>query len=373
MIHIILGTKAQLIKMAPIMKKLTMKGVEYNFISTGQHKETIDDILSNFEIKKPDRQLYDGKDITSIFSMLIWSSKILLGSFFKRKELFRNDNNGIILVHGDTLSTVLGALMGKFTGLKVGHVESGLRSFNIFQPFPEEIFRKITFRLSDVMFCPGDWAVNNLKKYKGVKINTEINTLYDSLSFARPSIDKIDDVEIPSEKFAIVTLHRFENVKSKDNLEKIIDLIAMISVEINLIFILHRLTEKKLIRYGLMDRLKSNPKIELRKRYDYFRFIKLITFSEFVISDGGSNQEECSYLDKPVLLFRNVTERNEGLGSNAVLSKFDRNIIMEFVANYSQRKSARLNVIKSPSDIILDYCIHNNYHILNESEKIKAK
>lgn len=372
MIHIVLGTKAQLIKMAPVMKKLTLKGIEYNYISTGQHKETIDDILTNFDIKKPDVHLYDGRDITSIFSMLIWSVKILWISFSRRKDIFRNDRNGIILVHGDTLSTVLGALMGKFTGLKVGHVESGLRSFNIFQPFPEEIFRKITFRLSDVMFCPGDWAVNNLKKYKGIKINTEINTLYDSLSFAGPSIDKIRDIEIPSEKFAIVTLHRFENVKSKDSLEKIVDLIEAVSNEINMVFILHQLTEKKLIRYGLMNRLRSNPKIEMRKRYDYFRFIKLITYSEFVISDGGSNQEECSYLGKPVLLFRNVTERNEGLGSNAVLSKFDKSIILEFVANYSQRNGSQLNVLKSPSDTILDYCINNNYHLTNISEKIKA-
>ncbi len=373
MIHIVLGTKAQLIKMAPIMKKLNLRGIEYNYISTGQHKETIDDILTNFEIKKPDSQLYDGKDITSIFSMLIWSAKILWISFFKRKEIFKNDRDGIILVHGDTLSTVLGALMGKFTGLKVGHVESGLRSFNILQPFPEEMFRKITFRLSDVMFCPGDWAVNNLKKYKGIKINTEINTLYDSLSFAGPSIDKIRDIEIPSEIFAIVTLHRFENVKNKEILEKITGLLEIISQKINLIFILHQLTEKKLIRYGLMDRLKSNPKIEMRKRYDYFRFIKLITYSEFVISDGGSNQEECSYLGKPVLLFRNVTERNEGIGSNAVLSKFDRNIILEFVANYSQRKLSRMTAVKSPSATILDYCINNHYHINDKNEEIKSK
>lgn len=359
MIHIVLGTKAQLIKMAPIMKKLTQRGIEYNYISTGQHKETIDDILINFDIKKPDHQLYDGKDITSIFSMLLWSVKILYDSFVRRKEIFRNDKNGIILVHGDTLSTVLGALMGKFTGLRVGHVESGLRSFNMLQPFPEEIFRKITFRLSDVMFCPGDWAVNNLMKYKGVKIDTEINTLYDSLNFARPSIDKIADIAIPSEKFAIVTLHRFENVKNKEILERIVVLLEAISENINLVFILHQLTEKKLISYGLLERLKSNPKIELRKRYDYFRFIKLITYSEFVVSDGGSNQEECSYLGKPVLLFRNVTERNEGLGKNAVLSKFDLNIINEFLGNYENRKGIHLEFQKSPTDIILDYCIDN--------------
>jgi UDP-N-acetylglucosamine 2-epimerase (non-hydrolysing) len=369
MIHIVLGTKAQLIKMAPIMKKLTLRGIEYNYISTGQHKETIDDILVNFDIKKPDHQLYEGKDITSIFSMLIWSVKILYCSFFKRKEIFAGDKNGIILVHGDTLSTVLGALMGKFTGLKVGHVESGLRSFNVFQPFPEEIFRRITFNLSDVMFCPGDWAVKNLGKYNGVKINTEMNTLYDSLNFAKPSIDNIDDIVIPSERFAIVTLHRFENVKNKDILEKIVVLLETISDKINLIFILHKLTEKKLVRYGLLDRLKLNPKIELRKRYDYFRFIKLMTYSDFIVSDGGSNQEECSYLGKPVLLFRNVTERNEGIGKNAVLSKFKMDIIADFLERYENLKGIHPDFNKSPSDIILDYCIDNKFHSIYERKK----
>ncbi|MBU4486472.1 MAG: UDP-N-acetylglucosamine 2-epimerase [Candidatus Delongbacteria bacterium] len=357
MIHIVLGTKAQLIKMAPIMKILTLKGIGYNYISTGQHKETIDDILSNFNIKKPDFQLYSGKDITSVFSMLFWSLQILIKSFFQKNKVFKNDRKGIVLVHGDTLSTVLGALMGKFSGLKVGHVESGLRSFNLFQPFPEEIFRIITFKIADIMFCPGDWAVENLKKFKGTKINTLSNTLYDSLIIAKPEIEKIRDIRLPAQKFAIVTLHRFENLKNIEILSKIVDLIIKVSEKINLIFIMHKLTEKKLIKYGLLDKLASVKRIELRQRYDYFRFIKLITCSEFVISDGGSNQEECSYLGKPVLLFRNVTERNEGLGSNAVISKFDEKIIFDFLDNYSNIQGGFKIIDNSPSELIVDYCI----------------
>jgi UDP-N-acetylglucosamine 2-epimerase (non-hydrolysing) len=362
MIHIVTGTKAQLIKMAPVMKNLKLRGIEYNFISTGQHKETIDDILLNFDIKKPDTQLYSGKDITSVPAMFFWSIRIIFLSFTNRKKLFLNDKKGIVLVHGDTLSTVLGALMGKIAGLKVGHVESGLRSFNIFQPFPEEIFRKITFRLSDVMFCPGEWAVNNLKKYKGVKIDTGMNTLFDSLNYASPAIENINDVEIPRDKFAVVTLHRFENVKNRAILGKITDLILSVANNINLIFILHQITEKKLIRYGLLDKIKKHTGIELRNRYDYFRFIKLLKHSEFVISDGGSNQEECSYLGKPVLLFRNVTERNEGLGSNAVLSRFDEKIITEFVKTYKDlMQNVSFENKTSPSDIIADYCIDNKF------------
>ncbi|MCK5761111.1 MAG: hypothetical protein KAH33_07445, partial [Candidatus Delongbacteria bacterium] len=102
MIHIILGTKAQLIKMAPIMKRLHDQGIEYNYISTGQHKATIDDILNNFSIKQPDNILYDGKDITSVISMFFWSFKIIFKALYNRKKIFRNDKNGIVLVHGDT-------------------------------------------------------------------------------------------------------------------------------------------------------------------------------------------------------------------------------------------------------------------------------
>lgn len=356
MIHIVLGTKAQLIKMAPVMKELSDRDIAYNYISTGQHKETIDDILNNFKIKKPDHQLYDGKDITSIIQMAVWSFKILYKLYSDRKQIFGKDKNGIVLVHGDTLSTVLGALAAKFAGLKCAHVESGLRSFNIFQPFPEEIFRLMTFRLSDLMFCPGQWAVNNLKKYRGKKINTKVNTLYDSLNSVDPATE-ITDVSIPENKFAIATLHRFENVKDKKTLQKIVGLLERISEKIHILFILHKITEKNLLKTGLMERMRSAKNIELRPRYDYFKFIKLLKSSEFVISDGGSNQEECSYLGKPVLLFRNVTERKEGLGVNAVLSKFDPEITENFLKEYSSMKKVPPAVEIAPSSIIVESCM----------------
>ncbi len=357
MIHFVIGTKAQLIKTAPVMKELTIRGIKYNYISTGQHRETIDDILANFSIKEPDHKLYDGKDIISVGQMILWSFKLLYKAFKSRKEIFGNDKKGIVLVHGDTLSTVIGALMGKFAGIKVGHIESGLRSFNVLQPFPEEIFRLMTFRLSDVMFCPGSRAISNLKKYKGIKIDTGMNTLFDSLKEAEPAIDALSNVVIPKERYAVATLHRFENVRDRKHLEKIVRLIEKISKKIKIVFILHKITEKKLNRYGLIKRLQILPGLELRQRYDYFRFIKLIKNSSFVISDGGSNQEECFYLGKPVLLFRNVSERNEGLGENAVLSGFDTAVIENFTDNYSAYAKDPVTAEKKPSSIIADYCV----------------
>ena len=267
MIHIILGTKAQLIKMAPVMVELKKNKIPYNFISTGQHKETMDKLLKNFNLLKPNHLLYSGKDITSVLQMFFWAIRILFKICKTKKKVFKKDKKGLILVHGDTFSTLLGALIGKLMKFKVGHVESGLRSFNLLNPFPEEITRVLTFKLSNYYFCSGDWAVKNLKKYKGVKINTKANTLLDSLKLAVKNRHKIK-VKIPKEKYAVVTIHRFENIFNKKQFGKIIKIITNISKNIKILFILHKPTKKKLVEYNFLNILKNNKNIEFRPRYD---------------------------------------------------------------------------------------------------------
>lgn len=359
MIHIIIGTRAQLIKMAPIMVELQNQKIDYNFIFLAQHKETIDSMIDMFNIKKPD--IIIGKldtDITSSTKMAFWSLKVLFQSLKDKKKIFRGDKKGIVLVHGDAPPAFLGALMSKFSGLKVGHVESGLRSFNLFNPFPEEIIRILTFKLTDYYFCPGDWALDNLKKHNGIKVNTEQNTLLDSLILAKKNQKKIK-VDIPKEKYAVVTTHRFETITNKKKFEDMIGMIIEISKKIKLLFILHPPTRKKLEEYNLTQKLQQEKNIELRPRYDYFEFIKLIDNSEFVMTDGGSNQEECFYLGKPCLILRNETERKEGLGKdeNAVISKFDSKIINDFVDNYKRCKISPNKKEKksiSPSKMIID-------------------
>ena len=356
MIHIIIGTKAQLIKMAPIMKLLGEQGIAYNYISTGQHRETMDDILENFGIKQPDHMTYSGKDITSVIQMFTWSLRNIVHTFRNKHKIFSNDTNGIVLVHGDTFSTLLGALMGKIAGLKVGHVESGLRSYNLLHPFPEEITRILTFRLSDYLFAPGDWACSNLQKYRGAKVNTVNNTLLDSLADALPAIQRVTDIDLPDVPFGVVTLHRFENIYSKAVLGRVVSIVERISKSRRLLFILHQPTEIKLRKFGYYQRLADNTQIELRKRYDYFRFIKLIMAAEFIISDGGSNQEECLFLGKPILLLRKATERTEGLNRNCVLSQYDNDIIDAFVADPGRYRYDQIDLKDSPSQAIITHC-----------------
>lgn len=358
MIHIVIGTKAQLIKMAPILKYMQDQNIAYNYISTGQHKATIDDILANFNIKKPNYTLYNGKDITSIIQMLFWLIRNLIHTIKNKNKIFQNDKNGIVLVHGDTFSTLLGAIMAKIAGLKVGHVESGLRSFNIFHPFPEEITRILTFKLADYMFAPGEWAVDNLKNFKNKHIiNIQSNTLYDALVCALPAIEKIDTVAIPKQKFAIVTLHRFENISNLKAITRLITLVEQIAEKYFLLFILHKPTEKKLHQFNLYQRLKNNPNIEFRQRYDYFSFIKLILHAYFIVSDGGSNQEECYYLGKPIILLREATERTEGLDKNCILSKYSSDIVTIFINNIENYQKDKVTFSHSPSQNIITHCL----------------
>ncbi len=360
MIYVIIGTKAQLIKMAPLLVYFQHQGIDYNYISTGQHKATIEDILDNFNLCVPDIVLYDGPDITSIKQMAIWGVNLLWKTLRYKKKIFPGKKkNSIVLVHGDTLSTLIGALMGKIAGLKVGHIESGLRSFNWFHPFPEEITRLLTFKMSDYYFCPGEWALNNLSNEKGIKVNTVYNTLYESLQIAQPAIERITDVEIPTYTYAIATLHRYENIYKADVLIRLVSLIEQIAINCPLLFILHKPTEIKLKEFGLYQRLSDNPRIQLHPRYDYFQFIKLLKSAHFVVSDGGSNQEECYFLGKPIILLRQSTERKEGLGKNCVLSCYDPQIIDNFLNHIDQHRYTfqYQEKLKSPCQIIGEQCL----------------
>lgn len=360
MIYFIVGTKAQFIKMAPVVCAAEEKGIRYRIILTGQHRDTLSEIADNFNVRAADYVLYDGPDIVSIPKMFAWAIRVLWKTYWEKSSIFDGgDKAGVVLVHGDTFSTLLGAFMAKIAGLRVGHVESGLRSFNYFHPFPEEITRLIVFRISDFYFCPGSWAVSNLDKFNGVKIDTKKNTLFDALKFAVQN-EKNVNVGVPQRPFGIVSLHRFENISSRENLLRVVEIVERIAESHYLLFILHKPTEKKLKKINLYERLRENENIEFRSRYDYFRFVKLIMHARFMVSDGGSNQEECSYLNKPLLLLRKATERPEGLDKNCVLSNYEFSKIDRFIQEFAYGAPvADFHPVDdvNPSEIILDACV----------------
>ena len=338
--------------MAPMMSLLEKEKIDYEFIYTAQHRETISKIIKDFHIKDPDRTIYSKSEANTLTKFFGWGGSMFLKAF-RPKKIF--PEKGIVLTHGDTVTTAWAAVVGKLAGCKVAHVESGIRSFKIFNPFPEELMRLITFRFSDIYFCPNDWALNNLKNYKGDKINLKMNSIYDAVKIAINSDVKI---ELPKEKFVVVSIHRFENIFTNKLQNKIIPLLEKIAeLGFMLVFVLHPSTRNvlKKNKMRLYNRLEKNKMITLKDRYPYFEFIQLLNESEFVITDGGSNQEELSYLGKPTLLFRDVTERIEGLEKNTVISHFDPKIIMEFANNYKKRQTEFKKVDISPSQLIVKY------------------
>ena len=356
MLHIIVGTRAQVIKMAPIMKALEIKEIDYNFIFLAQHKETIYEIIDEFGIKKPDIVIGDiGKDITKVKDMILWSFRVLIYSFFKSKMIFRADKHGVVLIHGDAPPLLLGALMAKRQGLKVAQVEAGLRSFNFLKPFPEELTRVFSAKagLIDIFFCQNEKAVLNVLPYKKTTFCTHYNTMLDSLRLAeKVSSKKI--IEQASGDFAIASLHRFETISKKENLEIVVNKLIQISKQIKILFILHPSTKVALRKANLYDLLKKEPGCHLLPRLGFFEFNQILRKAAFIISDGGSNQEECFYLGIPCLLFRSETERVEGLNNNIVLSKFNSTIIEEFVANYKSYRKEPVSQKNSPSYFIID-------------------
>ena len=181
--YFFIGTTAELIKLFSVLKELKKRKISFKIIASGQNDLHNNELLKYLNINKLDIVLYKGVLKQNLLSLFFWFLKIFFKSIFSLKKEFAQNNKkrSYLIVHGDTISTVMGALIGKIFVYSVAHLEAGLRSYNYLHPFPEEIDRVIISYLANWHFCPNQWAVNNLKKRRGIKINTKQNTLLDSL------------------------------------------------------------------------------------------------------------------------------------------------------------------------------------------------
>lgn len=355
MIHFIIGTRAQLFKMTPIMLECEKRGLEWRWVYAAQHKETFDQTLNFFGLPPADHTVVDWDTEAKTISKFIYWTLKMTGALIGSKKILdgKTGKQHIVLTHGDTTTTVFGALMGKLTRTHVMHVESGLRSFNLLNPFPEEINRIVTFRLSDYYACPGDWAMSNVAKFKGKKINTHDNTQMDVLSYGLKNIDKAT-IELPKEKYVVLSTHRFENIYNKQRFEKIIEIAEYAAKKYKVIIPQHPVTDGQINKHGFRERFASNPNFILKPRLEYENYLKTIVGSEFVMTDGGGNQEELYHLGKPTLLLRDETERQEGLGKTAILSKLDLATAKQFIDDYERYQQPPVKKTTRPSDIIVD-------------------
>jgi len=323
-IAIIVGTRAELIKIFPLMIELQKQKIPFYFISTGQHN--ISNLCKTFEVKQPDVILSTPPTSSSKFNAKESKAiKWAFGMIFKiRKELKKLPNLEFVIYHGDTLSTACSScskLLNPFKKYKNVHLESGLRSWSNKEPFPEEIIRRIVTFFSDILICPSKQAELNLQKYKNKEIYNLGNTILDSVDIASQIAQK-RDLKPFGEKFILVSIHRHENIKSEERMKKIVEI--LLSLKIPSYFTLHDNTKKQLIEFGLYNKLLENKNIKLIEPLNYISMIFQISNCQLLLVDGGSLQEESLIFQKPCIILRNATERPEGLDFNfQYLSKLD--------------------------------------------------
>ena len=330
-IMIIIGTKAELIKCMPIMKLLKKRKQDYWFVSTGQHP--LSGAAKEFGVKKPDFILSkEPKTSTKFWSKVNNSSISWCFSMLpKIRKLIRKLNPRHVIYHGDTMSTAVAAIassrmLNLFKDWNNVHLEAGLRSGNLMQPFPEEISRQICDRFSDTLFAVSDFSEGQLKKSrkKGVfgKIHNVGNTVVDSALMVYEDAKKKSKIKRLPKKFALINVHRHEHLRSKEEMRKIVDIIK--SIGFDAIWPLHDNTRHYLEKYGMMRELENMKNLKIMPLTDYYTFVYLIAKSSYLLTDGGSIQEESLVFKKPCLILRHVTERPEGLHSGInFLTKLD--------------------------------------------------
>ncbi len=356
---VFIGTKAQFIKMVPLILEFQQRGWPCRIVDTGQHARLVRQIIEQFGLREPDHSLDDIKEeVTTIPDALGWSMRLvskLLRSGPKLRNEFFGGRHGVCFIHGDTMSTLLSALLARRAGQKIVHVEAGLRSYNYFHPFPEEIVRVIVMHMADFLFAPSETAYSNLAKMGLSKKayltpgNTNIDTLRLTLSLFRPLHSPV----LP-EGYCLATIHRLETLFSRSRLEKVFEILIKAHRTAPLVFIVHPPTEKRLKHYNLYNALKREN-VTILPLQDHATFIRILRNARFILTDGGSIQEEASYLGIPCLLLRKKTEREEGIGKNVVLSGLDTETIDYFLENFEtfRRKDLTMSA-KSPSGFIAD-------------------
>lgn len=315
----VLGTRAQLVQIAPVLRVAHESQLRHTVWCTGQHDESIDDLIADFGLTSQFVLPADRKERSSILRLLVWVPRTLYDCYhYVRSVKLWTGKRPLVVVYGDTLSTYLGAVAGRWGGGDIVHLECGLSSDKWNDPFPEEMLRRLTFRKTRYAICPNDEATARMERFSGcIVINTKENTLLDCVRFATAADGSRPEKEAGD--YFVASIHRFQNIYRRDALARIVDEMLAASKFGTVHFILHPPTELRLRKYGFLEKLSEAPGMRVRTRMPYTDFLALISDARAVFSDGGSNQEELSYLGVPTILYRDRSERPDGLGHNIVL------------------------------------------------------
>ncbi|WP_195947761.1 non-hydrolyzing UDP-N-acetylglucosamine 2-epimerase [Paraclostridium bifermentans] len=306
-VMVVFGTRPEAIKMCPIVKELKRrKNLDTIVCVTGQHRQMLDQVLQAFDIK-PDYDLSIMKDKQTLFDV----TQNILG---KMKEVLEYLNPNIVLVHGDTSTTFVTALAAFYLQIPVGHVEAGLRTYDIYSPFPEEFNRQATGIVAKYHFAPTEVSKQNLlnecKKENQIYVtgNTAIDALKTTVrnDYFHPVLDWIGD-----SKLIMLTAHRRENLgEPLKNMFRAIKRIVDEHKDIKVIYPIHM---NPIVRETANEILGSNERIRIIEPLGVLDFHNFLNKSYLILTDSGGIQEEAPSLGKPVLVMRDTTERPEGI------------------------------------------------------------
>lgn len=359
-IYFFIGTTAELIKIAPIIREFEKRKVSFTLITSGQNHIHFESLKGFIKKQKADIALTKKKNKSSIFYFLFWGIKTLFVSPFLLQKEFEglDKKNSIFIIQGDTISSSIGAFIGKINQLQIAHIESGDLSFNPLEPFPEEICRNINIHLADILFPPTDWAKNNLKKLKKPIICTKQNTIIETFWWAMKKKMTLSNIKNFG-KYYILILHRQEHVifRKKWSRETMDLVIKNADKNLTCVMLNHPLTLSVINSLNLGDQAK---KIELISQLPYPVFLKLMRNAEFIASDGATHQQETYFMGKPLLSLRDYTEQIEGLNTNVILYKSDKKIMKKFLKNYKKYQTKPIFPKIKPSKIIVDYLLNKN-------------
>jgi UDP-N-acetylglucosamine 2-epimerase len=316
----VFGTRPEAIKMAPIVRRLAAtRGITSLVCVTAQHRQMLDQVLNLFSIK-PDRDL----DVMREGQGLTWITTAVLERIEKVYSELRPD---LVLVQGDTTTTLAAAIAGFYAKLPIGHVEAGLRTGNPYSPWPEEVNRRLTTHIADLHFPPTRQARSNLLR-EGIDPgqivvtgNTVIDALFDALSIldsdpaSAAAIERMLPKFDPARRLILVTGHRRENFDG--GLERVAQGLLQLAKrpDVEIVYPVHLNPNVRRVAEGMLG---SNKAIHLIPPLDYLPFVYLMRSANLIITDSGGVQEEAPSLGKPVLVTRDTTERPEAVEAGTV-------------------------------------------------------
>lgn len=305
----VVGTRPEGIKMIPVIKALKEDpNIESVFVNTAQHREQLDQVLELFSVT-PDYDL----DLMSTHPTL---EQILADILVKLSEILEKEKPDLLLVHGDTATTLAGAQSAFFKQVPVGHVEAGLRTYERYSPFPEEMNRQVVGRYSTLHFAATELNKRNLMSERVpeedifVVGNTVIDALLEVTKMDKEINPDVQELMDNHYRTILVTTHRRENFEDLNAVYTAINGLIETYNDIQIVFPVHK---NPSVRNKVYESLRRHPRIHLLEPQDYYSFSKLMANSYMIITDSGGIQEEAPALNKPVLVARKSTERTEGV------------------------------------------------------------